>query len=293
MMDEHKMLSAAIESLDGQIADAVRGAAALSGGRVQEIRLNREGRVRIVVFGRVIFVNVPCSPDAFDRTLRRLCGNSLYSHADTIRDGYISTADGLRVGVCGRAVLEGGAIVRVCDITSLCIRIPIRIPGAADELLPLILRDGGVRSMLVWSPPGVGKTTILRELAARLCEVDRALRCAVVDSRCEIACGLDVGALDVLRGYPRAAGMEIAVRTMAPQIVICDEIAGDADADAVLSCAASGTAVIATAHAASRADLLRKAPLRRLAEAHVFPSFVGLRRDADKISFDLFKENGE
>jgi len=283
---ESDALSAALAVLSPTAAEAVAAAAALGGG-VQEIRLYRGGTVMLVRRGVTVRTSAVCGESDFDGTFRRLCGNSLYAHGDTIRDGYIYCEDGLRVGVCGRAVTENGRIVRVTDIASLCIRLPVRVPGAADALLPYILRDGAPGGMLIWSPPGVGKTTVLRELAAALSAPEHGLRCAIVDTRQELGWGIDGDGIDILCGYPRAAGMEIAVRTLSPQVVICDEIFTEADADAVLYCAASGVSVIASAHAACRGDLHLRPPLRRVIGAGAFPALVGLSRTADGIVFDI------
>ena len=269
--------------LPERIGEAVLAASALHGGDLQEIRLYSGACAAVVIRGKMIKLREVCPERDFRATVMRLCGNSLYAHSDTIREGYIYTAGGIRVGICGRAVAPCGTVERVVDITSLCIRLPVRIPGAADDLLPYIFRGGGVHGLLVWSPPGVGKTTILRELTAALSDADPFCRAAVVDSRQEITSALGQLSIDVLLGYPRAIGMEIAVRTLSPQIVLCDEISGNADVEAVLKCAASGAAVVATVHAGCREDLMRRKEIRCLLECSVFPTLVGLKREGAEV----------
>lgn len=269
--------------LPEKISEAVMAVSALHGGNLQEIRLYSGAHAAVVSRGQMIKLNEICSDRDFRMTVMRLCGNSLYAHSETIREGYIFTSGGVRVGVCGRAIASDGKIERITEITSLCIRLPARVPGAADDLLPYILRADGVHGMLVWSPPGVGKTTILREITASLSSAKSPCRIAVVDTRQEITASLGNIGADVLLGYPRAAGMEIAVRTMSPQLILCDEIAGTADAEAILQCAASGTAVIATVHAGCREDLMRQRDIRLLLENGVFPTLVGLKREGSGI----------
>ena len=284
------------ERILGMLPISVRKAAAesvsLSGGHFQELRLYRGGCIHTVCDGRSVYAKEKCTAEDFDLVLRTLCGNSLYAHSETIRDGYIITAEGLRVGVCGRAVVRRSEVQLVTDITSLCIRIPARYPQLAHPFLPYILSDSGIAGMLIYSSPGVGKTTLLRELAALISQPQFGLRCAVVDTRMEIGFGLENGSLNILRGYPRSLGMETAVRTLAPDVVLCDEISDDRDADAVLQCASSGTSVIATAHAAGYGDLERKPALRKLLQNDVFPWRTRLIRKNGMVLRRIQSEDG-
>lgn len=286
-------LSAACAALPQHIADAICAVTALYGGKCNEIRLCRGGQAYITVLGKNIRANVVCTDEDIKETVRALCGNSLYAHSETIREGYIFTQNGLRVGVCGRAVCSGGSIERVADISSVSIRIPQRHIGAADDLYPYVLRADGVYGMLVWSAPGVGKTTVLRELAFRLSNGPDAIRTALVDTRYELSAGISGGLLDVFSGYPRAVGMEIAVRTMSPQVVICDEIAGESDADAVRTCVSSGVSVIASAHGASLNSILLRPTIKRLIDEGVFPVLVGLYRSGNSVLHRITNASGE
>ncbi len=275
--------TAACESLPAHIADAVRAASALYDGKCSEIRLVRGGQAYITVLGKNVRTSVVCTNEDIVHTVRLLCGNSLYAHSETIREGYIFTSFGLRVGVCGRAITQNGIVERISDISSVSIRIPQRHPGAADDLYPYVLSESGVSGMLIWSAPGVGKTTALRELAVLLSNGPNAIRTAVIDTRYELAAGIRGELLDVFSGYPRAVGMEIAVRTMSPQIVICDEIAGESDARAVHECVSSGVAVVASAHGESTEGILRRPIIAGLMKEGIFPTIVGLYREGGKV----------
>lgn len=272
------MLYRVLTYLPESIADAVRNAAALQGSPPDEIRLYRNGRVVVVLGGRQVTTLTVCGGDMLRETVMKLCGNSLYAHAETIRQGYIFTQDGFRVGVSGRAVCHDGRIECVTDISSLCIRIPRRFPGCVDDIYPVAVEDAVPHSILIWSVPGAGKTTALRELSVMLTDERAPYRTSVIDTRFELSAGLEGEYLDIFRGYPRTLGMEMAVRTMNPQFVLCDEIATEADARAVMLCASSGVAVIASAHGSSLADLRRKGPIKELMENNIFHAYVGLQR---------------
>ena len=286
-------MAAAIACLPLHIRDAIRAVIGLYGGVCNEIRLSLGGQAYITVHGLNILTPEICTKEDIKETVSALCGHSLYAHSDTIREGFIFTDSGLRVGVCGRAVPIGTGSELVREISSVSIRIPHRCIGAADLLYPYVIAPDGPHGMLVWSAPGVGKTTALRELASLLSRGDTPYRTAIIDTRFELSEGLSGGLLDVFSGYPRAIGMEIAVRTMSPQIVICDEIAGEEDAAAVFKCASAGVAVIASAHSGSITDLIKRNDINLLIEASIFKTLVGLYRCGPTVCKKITNASGE
>lgn len=278
---------AALAYLPVRLSEAARKTAALYCGRISEIRL----RIGCPMFLSIGNKNVSCgvSPtaDELSMIIRSLCGNSLYSHSETMKEGYICTEGGIRVGVCGRAVTEGGKILSVTDISSAAIRIPHRIPGAADGICRLIMEEG-FRGAILYSPPGVGKTTALREIAARLGGKPYNLRIAVIDTRFEI-CGSLGGELtcDALSGYPRAKGMETAVRTLSPQLILCDEISSEEDAAAIYTSFGAGVPTVVTAHAGSLEELCVRPFMRKLIDSGAFTYAVGLERSQSGYDLDI------
>lgn len=266
-----------LELLPYPLATAAVKTAAQNKGALHEIRLRLGQYLAVTSFGRNLKCNIRCTREDIDQVIRRLCGNSLYSHADTIREGYIAYGDGIRAGVCGRAVTGGESISTVTDITSVSIRIPHRVRGAADMAYKLLSERGFSCGMLVYSRPGVGKTTLLRELAVRLASGDTPHRVAVVDTRCEIMAGIEESLMaDVLSSYPRDKGIEIAMRTLSPEFIICDEISRRTDADAVLSAVGSGVRIIASSHAESFSDLMGHSFIRDLDSKNAFGIYLGL-----------------
>ena len=132
----------------------------------------------------------------------------------------------------------------------------------------------------MFAPPGVGKTTLLRAVTARMAGGEQARRVAVVDTRGELCAGLESHTLllDLLSGYPRGAGISIAARTLSAELIVCDEIGEVKEAEAIVAAQNCGVPFLATAHADSVGGLLRRTGLYQLHRARIFGAYVGIRR---------------
>ncbi len=264
----------AISYLPFHIGECIRK----SGGNVEminEIRLVSGAKALIRTPYETKTLSVNCTPDDLRYTVRSLCGNSVYSHSESIKEGYITTVDGIRAGVGGRAVTDKGALAAVTDISCVVMRLPHRFQGAADGLYSVLEKSSFLGSVLVYSPPGGGKTTLLRELAVKLGQDSPCKSTVVVDSRCEICSGLDGMNVCKLLGYPRHKGIEIAVRTLGADIVICDEISTDGDAEAALECLGSGVTLVASAHGTND-DIFDRKIVRSLDMHKLFHAYYGI-----------------
>ncbi len=269
------------ETARGYLPESLRAAAA-GYGCVDEIRLRASRQMSLTIGGENVLCGVTCSREDLEYTVERLCRGSLYSHAENIREGVITTDCGIRAGVAGRAVVMNGRLECVRDITSVCIRIPHRVRGAADDLF-LCMGTGGV---LVFSPPGCGKTTILRELIPLIAVKKRT---AVIDTRYEL-CIDDSGDLaDVYAGYPRNAGIASAVRTMSPEVIVCDEIMGSEDVRAIREAHSGGVRVCASAHGGSPEEIMMDPGIRELLAYGVFGILYG-RKDRQS-SWEMIEQN--
>lgn len=233
---------------------------------IAEIRL-RAGRraAAVTVSGKITPCSEPFSEKDIADCFAELCRYSVHSYSNEIAEGFITLDGGHRVGLCGTAVISGGKLSSVKDISSLNIRIAHEVKGCAEEIYERFFSDG-LRSLILAGRPMSGKTTILRDLSRIL---GREHRVALIDSRNELSASvhglpsLDIGEnTDVLCGYPKSEGIMTALRSLSPEIIICDEI-GD-DYEAVEQCLFCGVKLAAAAHAGSLSELSRRHGTDRL-----------------------------
>ena len=260
-----------------RLTDAVTHCGAAS---IEEIRLHKDRYATVTSCGRSYRTYISLSGGEMDDLLKRLCNGSLYAHSESIRQGFLSLKDGIRVGVCGSAAVEGGRIIGISDVTGLIIRVPHAVPVSVLPILERFCAEKGQNGMLVYAPPGVGKTTLLRAVAAELASPSYGYRTVVVDTRGELCHTLDGRemSLDILSGYPKDIGIEIAVRSLGAQVVICDELGSMEDVQAVLTAVGCGVPLIASAHARYIEELLLRPAMQLLHRAHAFGCYVGLSR---------------
>lgn len=247
-------------------------------GDIEELRLAAGKPCWVRKNGKNLPLALSLTREAFDELLDLLCGGSFYAHAETIKEGFLSLDGGVRVGLCGRAVTEGGQVTGLSQITSLCIRIPHTVSVDVSVAEALLSRFSYTRGILLYAPPDGGKTTYLGSLAARLASGKHPRRVAVVDTRDELSYFLRAPSLclDILSGYPKGYGVEVATRVLGAQIIICDEIGSAEDAAAILGVQSGGVPLVASAHAASLSELLGRGTLLSLHKAGVFGAYLGL-----------------
>lgn len=254
------------EALGGELAHLLRAEDTLC-----EIRL-RVGKPAVLVRldgSRQYAGTIPA--ENFHRMLARLMGDSMYACEEELKQGYFTMEGGIRVGVCGRMNAQNGCVSSLANIGSACIRIPREIHSEEARRL----WKNPPENMLIISPPGMGKTTLVRSIAK--VASDSGVNVAIADERREIAAcregiaQFDVGVnTDVMDGCPKALAIQMMLRACAPELIVADEIGGQADMDALIDAARCGAKVIATAHAANFADaelrfgrLFRQGVMRR------------------------------
>lgn len=247
---------------------------------INEIRIKRNSYIYLIAESKNVKTSIYINEEIIKKIFDSLCNGSLYAHINTIKEGYVSVGNGVRAGICGSAVLESNEITAIKDITSINIRIPHHIEGASSFIYSLLKNEGFNSSILIYSPPGVGKTSILRDLVVKLSECDPPRRYAVIDSREEIITSFSSSAIcDAYISYPKGTAIELATKSMTPEIIICDEIANENEANAILKASHSGVKLIATTHASSFEEIKNKKILSDLLKGEVFTCFVGVSRE--------------
>ena len=249
---------------------------------MREIRLRSEAP--LVVIGKKTYVGEKkLDSMQISRCAQLFCQNSLYARQEELRCGFVTLPGGHRAGFCGRAVMEGGRVRALTDISSINLRIAHEIHGAADKVLPSLLSGNDIYNTLIVSPPGAGKTTLLRDLARQLGSPLYNFRVGIADERGEIAAMYrgtaqnDVGIFtDVYDGFPKKDAMNMLLRGMAPKIVITDELGGEEDEEAVRALVHRGVRVICSLHGTGREDALSRPGVGALLRQGIFKKVVTL-----------------
>lgn len=239
-------------------------------GDIYEIRLRVGQSVALeTVRGRVTLDKI-CSFEEIGECIKSFCHFSIHSYEKELREGYITLKGGHRAGFCGTAVVKSGALDSVRDISSINIRIAREAVGCGEELRETVF-DEKFKGLLIAGRPMSGKTTLLRDLCRIIGD---KCKLALVDSRSEVAAcygGLpqnNVGKFtDVMNGYGKEEGIEIATRTLSPEYIACDEVTG-AEKLAGL-CLDSGVRMLVTLHSGSVKSAMESNIVKRGAVSHI------------------------
>lgn len=241
---------------------------------VQEIRIRLDQPVMLSLpSGCRQLGDFVCNRQQLQDCFLRFCQQAVYAHEWELSQGFLAVPGGIRVGVAGRAILESGRVRGMRDVTSLCVRLPRRVTGCGALLADYVTAQGYLANTLVVGPPSSGKTTLLRDLAAQL---SRRYRVTVVDERGELSGLSTLPGCEVLVGYPKSTGVRQAVRCLAPEVVLFDELGTAEEVAAVADCAHAGVTVVTTLHGRNPTELSCQPLVRSLLRRRVFARWVFL-----------------
>ena len=248
---------------------------------LQEIRIRVERAILLKTRQADIVIDYQVSSSEILQTLERLCENSIYAYKNQICEGFLTIRGGHRIGVTGTAVVEGEKILNLKYITSLNFRIAREVINCSNHLLTEIIdrENNSIYNTLLVSPPGKGKTTMLRDIIRNISNGIsqihfKGMTCGLVDERGEIAAMYkgtpqnDIGIrTDVIENISKSKGMKMLIRSMAPEVIACDEIGSKEDVQAIEEAMISGVKGIFTMHGKSMEDIKNNPQINNLIES--------------------------
>lgn len=270
---------------------------------LQEIRVRAEKPLSLHFGGGEKLTDYIVNIQDIKTIIQRISSYSIYAIEEELKNGYITIKGGHRVGICGRCVVEGNFVKTIKNPGSLNFRICRELKGCSNKIINYIFENENVLNTIIISPPKCGKTTIVRDLARNISNGEKGhkgKKVCIIDERSEIgACyqgvsQLDIGIrTDILDGCPKSQGIIMAVRSMAPEVIVCDEIGTEKDVDSIITAMNSGVGLITTIHGSGLEDLYKRPVLNELINNKVFKRAVVLssRNGAGTVEyiFDITK----
>lgn len=245
---------------------------------LEEIRIRNNRPIFLKIGQSEQQVNYIINTNDVLEILQKICDNSIYTYQNQICNGYITIKGGHRIGITGNIVIKDGQVTNISHIYSLNFRIARQVIDCSNKILESVLdlKNNTVFNTIIISPPGRGKTTILRDLIRKISdgipEISfNGINVGVVDERGEIAAmykGIpqnDIGRrTDILDNIPKDIGMKMLIRSMNPKVIVADEIGSTKDIEAIKYAICSGVKGVFTAHGNGLKDIINNPILNEL-----------------------------
>ena len=255
---------------------------------VCEIRIRINRPIILKTKNKEIIINRTIKKEEIERIFESICGNSVYAFEEEISNGFITISGGHRVGISGKPLYKNSKIYMIKDISGLNFRIAREVIGFANSIIPKIKINNEFVSTLIISPPGIGKTTLLRDLVRQIS--NSGYNVSLIDERSEIAScykGIpqnDIGdRTDIMDAVYKVDGIKMMVRSMRPDFVATDEIGTDEDAEAIFYAVNCGTKILATAHGNKVEDLYKSKKMKEILECNIFEKIVLMSKTEIKV----------
>lgn len=250
--------------------------------KLQEVRLKVNKPIYVYCNNVEKSFNYKVSMEDMKFILQKISSYSMYAFESEMREGYITISGGHRIGLCGTVVIENEEVKTLKNIVSINIRVAKEVINCSEKIIPYITKNNSVLNTIIISPPKCGKTTMLRDICRIISDGSYKLNLtgknvSVIDERSEIAAcykgipQMNVGnRTDVLDSCPKSKGIIMAIRSMSPEVIICDEIGTYKDMESVIAALNSGVNLVTTIHGYDIEDLYKRPVFREVMENNVF-----------------------
>lgn len=282
----------------------------LNYSKIYEIRLRSEKPIMINYAGKYYYLGLEgltndednaiiCENKIVETIILRASNHSIYSVNEDIKKGFITISGGIRIGICGDLVFENGVVKTIKNFSSLNLRFPHEVKNCSLNALNYIIFNNEILNTLIISPPSSGKTTFIRDLCFQISNKNLPLNLLVLDERNEISATIngvnqmDVGKrTDIMLYSTKKIGFENGIRSMAPDVILTDELGNKEDLEAINYASFCGVNVIATTHAKDVLDLKNKANFNEIISKKIFKRFIVLSsRNGPGTYEGIFDEN--